>query len=566
MQGIYYGLKIMKSIIEQPELKMNKIESEEFKNNKIKFYKRFTENDGFGLLCSTLETFEVDSLLKDVVWLSIYQMMIDILQIMLEDKLFISIVSKNKKDENVRRSTTILVSVCSNILLVASSNVKMDRDLKKCLLSTEDLDSLPISKIESITKEYEKLEISFYYSTFILLKNCLKLCPEEINLFYKSNFIKKGGFVALIATHSNKETVRKINEAIVELCRTLKDEEVFKVTPASFFLELLTNHLENILSLDTLNYEFFDLWDKMIRLVKPVGKDIKPLAELLFNTITNRPIIEDEFVLDPVLAGSLLMLDTLDEFYKPFLQETVPKIYSSEFLYFLMSKGLFSRERVSADNSEITYPICKHDITRKYALQLLSQLFGKNSLEQVAAFLEPLIKNGSWRTNKREKWFIQASKLAQRTTHVGLVNLGCTCYMNSLMQQLFMSPFFRSFICSAVDQKREELPVEDNVLYQTKYLFANLMKTKMPTYNPIVFFNSIKDYTGEPMPTNEQRDVDEFLNIYMDKIEQNIKGTEDDRYLQSIFGGSFAQELICKDCPHRSSREEQFLSVNVEIK
>lgn len=129
-----------------------------------------------------------------------------------------------------------------------------------------------------------------------------------------------------------------------------------------------------------------------------------------------------------------------------------------------------------------------------------------------------------------------------------------------------MSPYFRSFIFSAVDQKEHEMKREDNVLYQSKYLFGNLMKTRMPTYNPVVFFNSIKDFNGEPMPTNEQRDVDEFLNIYMDKIETNIKGSKDDEYLKSIFGGTFAQELICVDDPFRSSREEPFLSVNIEIK
>ena len=88
----------------------------------------------------------------------------------------------------------------------------------------------------------------------------------------------------------------------------------------------------------------------------------------------------------------------------------------------------------------------------------------------------------------------------------------------------------------------------------------------MPTYNPIVFFNSIKDYSGQVMPTNEQKDVDEFLNIYIDKIEQNIIGSKDEQTLKTIFGGVFAQELICKDCPHRSSREEPYLTLNLEIK
>ena len=136
--------------------------------------------------------------------------------------------------------------------------------------------------------------------------------------------------------------------------------------------------------------------------------------------------------------------------------------------------------------------------------------------------------------------------------------------MNSVMQQLFMSPYFRNFIFSAVDQKENELMIEDNVLYQSKILFTNLMTSKMPTFSPVVFFNSILGHNDELL-LDQQRDAEEFLNIYMDKLEQNIKGTDDHKYLNSIFGGNFAQELICQGCSHRSSREEQYLSVNIEI-
>jgi ubiquitin C-terminal hydrolase len=221
-----------------------------------------------------------------------------------------------------------------------------------------------------------------------------------------------------------------------------------------------------------------------------------------------------------------------------------------------MSTCLFNREKpdvemqdIQASDSnidDVSYPLCKHNETRRNAFKLVNQIFGESNMVDVARYLEPYIKTGSWRTNKREKWHIQQSKLSQRNTHVGLVNLGCTCYMNSLMQQLFMCPQFRNFICTSNDPKKDIIALEDNVLYHSKYLFANLIKSKMPSYNPVVFFNSIKDFNGEPMPTNEQRDVDEFLNIYMDKIEQNIIGTEDDKHLKSIFGGAFAQELICK--------------------
>ena len=187
-------------------------------------------------------------------------------------------------------------------------------------------------------------------------------------------------------------------------------------------------------------------------------------------------------------------------------------------------------------------------------------------MQKVALFLEPYIKEGSWRTNKREKWHLHPSKLSQRKTHVGLVNLGCTCYMNSMMQQLFMSPHFRNFICMAKDLKRSEIPDEDNVLYQAKYLFANLMKSKMPTFNPTSLFLSVKDIDGRNLPTNEQRDVDEFFGMFLDQTERNIVGTKDEDTLKKIFGGKFAQQLICIDCPHKSIREEPYLTISLDIK
>lgn len=49
-QGIYYGLKIMKSIIVPFEQRLNKIDVEEFTKSKRAFYKSFNEHDGFSLL------------------------------------------------------------------------------------------------------------------------------------------------------------------------------------------------------------------------------------------------------------------------------------------------------------------------------------------------------------------------------------------------------------------------------------------------------------------------------------------------------------------------------------
>lgn len=56
--------------------------------------------------------------------------------------------------------------------------------------------------------------------------------------------------------------------------------------------------------------------------------------------------------------------------------------------------------------------------------------------------------------------------------YVGLKNLGCICYMNSMLQQFFMIPAFRYNLLAVEDNSPEDIQeykgqkVDDNVLRQ----------------------------------------------------------------------------------------------------
>lgn len=51
----------------------------------------------------------------------------------------------------------------------------------------------------------------------------------------------------------------------------------------------------------------------------------------------------------------------------------------------------------------------------------------------MAKELTDYLMRGQWRTSKKSDWNIETSKSEKRKKYVGLENLGCTCYMNSLM-------------------------------------------------------------------------------------------------------------------------------------
>ena len=61
-------------------------------------------------------------------------------------------------------------------------------------------------------------------------------------------------------------------------------------------------------------------------------------------------------------------------------------------------------------------------------------------------------------------------------------------------------------------------------------------------------------------------DADEFFNMFMDRLENQIKGTKQEHFIKEHFGGFVSNELICKGCPHYSEREEPFLTVNLQVK
>lgn len=60
-----------------------------------------------------------------------------------------------------------------------------------------------------------------------------------------------------------------------------------------------------------------------------------------------------------------------------------------------------------------------------------------------------------------------------------------------------------------------------------------------------------------------QKDADEFFNMLMDRVENLIKGKKEEKAIRNLFQGVYANEFICKGCPHYSEREEPFMVINL---
>lgn len=169
-------------------------------------------------------------------------------------------------------------------------------------------------------------------------------------------------------------------------------------------------------------------------------------------------------------------------------------------------------------------PKFKSSESRKNSFELLAALTldSPENLSRITAYLAPLIKSGDWRTSALKDWEILPKKNEKSSTgYVGIKNLGCSkqeqtnertsslmtsllpppplvCYMNSLLQQLYMIPSFRRIILRCEDKNFEKISCEDNLMYQLKCMFTALEVSEKEAYNPKSLCNSLKDYDGNP--------------------------------------------------------------------
>jgi ubiquitin C-terminal hydrolase len=218
-----------------------------------------------------------------------------------------------------------------------------------------------------------------------------------------------------------------------------------------------------------------------------------------------------------------------------------------------------------------TFEKCTTAAARQAAFNLLRDLCVDHShnhqriltrLNTVLSFVD--ISSDEWDYNSRDH---ERSTLS---VYSGLYNLGCICYMNSLLQQFFMMPALRRALLSApvptadlADSSRRA----DSLLWQLQQLFARMLLSPQRAVNPRAFCHAYKDLDGRPIDVRVQQDSYEFFTFFCDRLEAALAGTPQAKLLQRFFGGSLEHQLACQvSSEHCSKREEPYLALQLEVK
>jgi hypothetical protein len=148
--------------------------------------------------------------------------------------------------------------------------------------------------------------------------------------------------------------------------------------------------------------------------------------------------------------------------------------------------------------------------------------------------------------------------------------------MNSLLQQFYMVPSLRHGLLSVSDVTAKQTDEEksDSLLYQIQAMFGALAQSEKQAYNPKPFCHAYKDWDNRPVNVLVQQDVDEFFQIFKEKLENDLGGTPQSKLMSRLFGGTYWNQIICKhagtDGPQGAGRikgsTEAFHVIQLEVR
>ncbi|XP_013394501.1 ubiquitin carboxyl-terminal hydrolase 47 isoform X1 [Lingula anatina] len=146
------------------------------------------------------------------------------------------------------------------------------------------------------------------------------------------------------------------------------------------------------------------------------------------------------------------------------------------------------------------------------------------------------------------------------TGYVGMVNQAMTCYLNSLIQTLYMTPEFRNAVYRWESDGKD--PAK-NIPFQLQKLFLQLQTSKR---RAIETTDLTKSFGWDSSEAWQQHDVQELCRVMFDALETKWKNTDQADLINHLYQGKLKDYVMCMECKNESARVDAYLDIPLVIR
>ena len=401
---------------------------------------------------------------------------------------------------------------------------------------------------------------------YIIFESILKNKYKSINKRIKSllidlvNKVKKNNqnedlklYNYLLELYLTENSLNKIIKIFQEISQANKNINEFRYeNNIKILFEMITEVLSNI-------YEFIK--DKF----NPNGYINNVLLPRIYNY--NIPYIPLQSIFHQLILGAVCKL-----FYKILLidnncfnlsYEKNKQLIDYIFDTIIMSKcneKILTPENINNENNSvvITSSFCIKEASNLFILLLFKENHKNEPYNYYIQKLTSFHNLCFWKGNNLSDWKLYYKESQKSTPFVGLKNLGCTCYINSLIQTFYHLPLLRESLLKC------DCPIsKKNCFYQLKIIFYSLKYLQTSYYVPSSF---TENYDDQQLNVNAQMDAFEFFCDFLEKIEKKIKNTKNENIIKYFFMGRQNDVINFEgNCNHNRTNESQFYSIQLQV-
>ena len=263
---------------------------------------------------------------------------------------------------------------------------------------------------------------------------------------------------------------------------------------------------------------------------------------LKINRNNNNDIDVDSLVKNPFLEGYCLILDKI----------------------FGLQKSADILPNVDVLDSLVYYFVEDCDeVTQESILSIFRSFLAivPDAEKRISELLLPYLSIDS------KQWNFDPRRYEKTSIYTGLKNLGATCYLNSVLQQLFMNKTFRSkFMNIQINEKSEK---NENWILCLQKLFARLQFSKMPFLSTLDFCNNFIFHDNMTINTREQQDASEFFQALLDKLPKEVSSCFTGKIVNIIQSDPDSETVNLENGEKIQFRKENFESfflLTLEVK